>query len=47
MQLYKKKEHKKVLNNVPVIEISNGKSLKDCLVGAILPKFNESSRCKP
>ena len=34
------KQHK-VLNIVPVIGISNGKSLKDYLLGAISLKLNE------
>ena len=35
-------EHKKVLNNVPVIGILNGKSRKDHLPRATLLKVNES-----
>ena len=34
------KEHKKVFPNVPVIGFRNGKSLKDFLVRATLPKIN-------
>ena len=41
------KEHKKVFPNVPVIGFRNGKSLKDFLVRATLPKLNESGRCEP
>ena len=41
------KEHKKVFPNVPVIGFRNGKSLKDFLVRATLPKVNGSGRCKP
>ena len=40
-------EHKKVFPNVPVIGFRNGKSLKDFLVRATLPKLNESGRCEP
>ena len=41
------KEHKKVFPNVPVIGFRNGKSLKDFLVRATLPKPNGSSTCDP
>ena len=41
------KEHKKVLPNVPVIGFRNGKSLKDFLVRATLPKLNGSDSCEP
>ena len=41
------KEHKKVFLNVPVIRFRNGKSLKDFLVRATLPKINGSGRCEP
>ena len=41
------KEHRKVFPNVPVIGLLNGKSLKNFLVRAILPKLNKSGRCKP
>ena len=41
------KEHKKVFPNVPVIGFRNGKSLKDFLVSATLPKLNGSGRCEP
>ena len=41
------KEHKKVFPNVPVIGFRNGKSLKDFLVRATLPKINGSGRCEP
>ena len=36
------KEHKKVFPYVPVIGFRNGKSLKDFLVRATLPKINRS-----
>ena len=42
-----KKEHKKVFHNVPVIGFGNGKSLKDFLFKATLPKINGSGRCEP
>ena len=32
---------------MPVIGFWNGKSLKNFLVRATLPKFNESGRCEP
>ena len=41
------KEHKKVFPNVLVIGFRNGKSLKDFLVRATLPKINGSGRCEP
>ena len=41
------KEHKKVFLNLPVIGCRNGKSLKDFLVRAEVPKINGSSRCEP
>ena len=41
------KEHKKVFPNVPVVGFRNGKSLKDYLVRAALPKTNKTGRCKP
>ena len=41
------KEHKKVFPNVPVRGFRNGKSLKDFLVRATLPKINGSGRCGP
>ena len=41
------KEHKKVFLDVPVVGFRNGKSLKDCLVRAALPKTNETGRCEP
>ena len=41
------KEHKKVFPNVPVIGFRNGKSLKDFLLRATLPKLNGSGRCEP
>ena len=40
-------EHKKVFPNVLVIGFRNGRSLKDYLVGATLPKLNQSGRCEP
>ena len=41
------KEHKKVFPNVLVVGFRNGKSLKDFLVRATLPKINGSGRCEP
>ena len=41
------KEHKKVFPNVPVVGFRNGKSLKDYLVRAVLPRTNETGRCEP
>ena len=40
------KEHKKVFPNVPIIGFQNGKSKKDFLVRATLPKINGSGRCE-
>ena len=40
------KEHKKVFPDVPVVGFRNGKSLKDYLVRAALPKTNETGRCE-
>ena len=41
------KEHKKVFTYVPVGRFRNGKSFKDYLVRATLPKTNETRRCDP
>ena len=41
------KEHKKVFPDVSVVGFRNGKSLKDYLVRAALPKTNETGRCEP
>ena len=41
------KEHKKVFPDVPVVGFRNGKSLKDYLVRATLPKPNETGRSEP
>ena len=41
------KEHEKVFPDVPVVGFRNGKSLKDHLVRATLPKANETGRCEP
>ena len=41
------KEHKKLYPDVPVVVFRNGKSLKDYLVRANLPKLDESGRCEP
>ena len=41
------KEQKKVFPNVLAIGFRNGKSLKDYLVKATLPKLNKSGRCEP
>ena len=40
------KEHKKVFPDVPVVGFQNGKSLKDYLVRAKLPKLDEIKRCE-
>ena len=41
------KKHRKVFPDVPVVGFRNGKSLKDYLVRAALPKTNETGRCEP
>ena len=41
------KDHKKVFPDVPVVGFCNGKSHKDYLVIAALPKTNETRRCEP
>ena len=41
------REHKKVFPNVPVVGFHNGRSLKNYLVRAILPRTNEIGRCEP
>ena len=41
------KEDQKVFPGVPVVGFQNGKSLKDYLVRAKLPKIDESGRCEP
>ena len=41
------KEHKKVFPDVPVVGFRNGRSLKDYLVRAALPKSNDTRRCEP
>ena len=46
MLLAPNKEHKKVFPNVPVVGFRHGKSLKDYLVRAALPKTNETGRCE-
>ena len=43
---YKDKKHKRVFPNVPVVGFRNGISLKDYLVGAVLPRTNEIGRCE-
>ena len=40
------KEHKMVFRDVPVVGFRNGKSLKDYLFRAALPKINETGRCE-
>ena len=49
MLLAPDKEHKKVfaVTNVTAVGYCNGKSLKDCLVRAALPKTNKTGRCGP
>ena len=46
MLLAPDKEHKKVFPNVPVVRFHNGKSLKDYLIRAVLPKTNKTRRCE-
>ena len=41
------KEHMKVFLDVLFVGLRNGKSLKDHLVRASLPKTNEIGRCEP
>ena len=41
------KEHKKVFPDVHVVGFRNGKSHKENLVRAKLPKLEESGRCEP
>ena len=40
-------EEHKILPDVPVVGFRNGKSLKDYLVRAALPKANETGSCEP
>ena len=47
MLLAPDKEHKKVFPDEPVVGFHNGKSHKDCLVRAALPKTNETGRREP
>ena len=47
MLLAPDEEYKKVFNNVPVVEFCNGKSLKDYLVRAALPKTKITWRYEP
>ena len=47
MLLAPDKEHKKEFPDVPVVGFRNGKSLKDYLVRATIPKANETGRCEP
>ena len=39
--------HKAIFTNVPMIGFKNGRSLKDPLVRAVLPKVDAEGRCKP
>ena len=41
------KEHKKVFSEVPVVEFQNGKSLKEYLVRAALPKMDNAGGSEP
>ena len=41
------KEYKKVFPDVPVVRFRNGKSIKDYLVKAVLPKTKKNGRCEP
>ena len=47
MLLAPDKGHKRIFPDVPVVGFRNGKSLKDYLVRAVLPKTNETGRCEP
>ena len=47
MLLAPDKEHEKVFPNVTAVGYGNGKSLKDFLVRAALPKTNKTGRCGP
>ena len=40
------KKHTKVFPNAPVVGFRNGKSLKDYLVRALLPRTNKTVRCE-
>ena len=46
MLLAPDKEQKKVFLDVPVVGFRNGKSIKDYLVRAALPKTNETWTCE-
>ena len=41
------KENMQVFSEVPVVRFRNGKSLKDYLVRAAVPKTNETGKCEP
>ena len=41
------KEHKKVFPEVPIVGFRNGKSLKECLVRAALPKMDNAGESEP
>ena len=41
------KEHKKVFPEIPVVGFSNGKSIKDHLVRAVLPKLDKKGGSEP
>ena len=47
MSLAPDKELNKVFPDVPVVGFCYGKSLKDYLVRAALPKSNKTERCEP
>ena len=47
MLLAHNKDRKKVFHNIPVVGFRNGKSFKDCLVRAALPKSNETGKFEP
>ena len=47
LQVAPDEAHKKVFPDVPVVGFCNGKSLKDYLVRAALPKTNKTGRCEP
>ena len=39
--------HKRIFSEVPIIGFKNAKSLKDHLVGAVLPQLDREGRSKP
>ena len=47
MLLAPDKKHKEVFPDVPVVGFRNGKSFKDYLLKAAVPKTNKIERCEP